>query len=73
MRHNKKGEKWEGVNPENYRILDDIEFKVDIHQKLPDGSFVPFHSSDIQLEFIKLDPHYRIFLKKQNDNSPTYH
>jgi len=53
--------------------LDDIEFKVDIHQKLPDGSFVPFHSSDIQLEFIKLDPHYRIFLKKQNDNSPTYH
>lgn len=58
-----KGEKWTGVNPENYRILDELEFNVDIHEQLPDGTLVPFEAKDIQLEFIKLDPHYRIYLK----------
>jgi len=33
---------------------------------------VQFQANDIQLEFIKLDPHYRIFLKQQNPSSPTY-
>ncbi|CDW86938.1 dolichyl-diphosphooligosaccharide--protein glycosyltransferase 48 kda subunit-like [Stylonychia lemnae] len=73
LRHNKKDEKWEGVNPENYRVLDELEFNVDIHQKLPDGTYVPFVADDIQLEFIKLDPHYRIFLKQEDKTSPTYH
>eukprot|EP00347_Sterkiella_histriomuscorum_P002855 403366536 len=73
LRHNKKGEAWTGVNPENYRILDELEFNVDIQQKLPDGSLVPFVGKDIQLEFIKLDPHYRIFLKQQDTQKATYH
>ena len=30
LRHNKKGEAWTGVNPENYRVLDELEFNVDI-------------------------------------------
>ena len=66
-----KGEKWTGVNPENYRIKDDIVVEVDIEEKNPDGSFKPFKADDIQLEFIRLDPYHRLFLKQQGD-SATY-
>jgi oligosaccharyltransferase complex subunit beta len=58
-----KGDKWTGVNPENYRIKDEVDFRVEIEEKRPDGSFVPFKADDIQLEFIRLDPYHRIFLK----------
>jgi len=52
------------VNPENYRIKDDVIFEVDLEEKRPDGSLVPFKSDDVQLEFIRLDPYHRIFLKQ---------
>jgi hypothetical protein len=31
VRHNKKGDKWEGVNPENYKRQVEIEYFVDIY------------------------------------------
>jgi hypothetical protein len=39
MRHNKQGSKWTGVNPENYRIMDDIEFRADIQELKEDGTW----------------------------------
>lgn len=63
MRHHKRGERWHGVNPENYRIKDEVVFEVDLEEKRPDGSLVPFKSNDVQLEFIRLDPYHRLFLK----------
>jgi hypothetical protein len=51
------------VNPENYRIKDDVIFEVDLEEKRPDGSLVPFKSEDVQFEFIRLDPYHRLFLK----------
>jgi len=50
------------VNPENYRIKDDIVVELDVEEKNPDGSFRPFKADDIQLEFIRLDPYHRLFL-----------
>lgn len=46
-------------------------FEVDLEEKRPDGSFVPFKSDDVQLEFIRLDPYHRLFLKQQGSSS-TY-
>ncbi len=39
-----------------------MDYHVTFEEKKPDGSYAPYVSNDIQLEFIKLDPHYRIFL-----------
>ena len=57
------------MNPENYRIKDEIVFEVDIHEKRPDGSLTPFKASDIQLEFIRLDPYHRVFLKQEGSSA----
>ena len=68
MRHNLAGSQWQGVNPENYRIKDDIEFYVDlsIYQIDPDSEeerkWKPFKSQDVQLRFMMLDPYYIINL-----------
>jgi oligosaccharyltransferase complex subunit beta len=59
------------VNPENYRIKDDVVVEVDIEEKRPDGTLVPFKADDIQLEFIRLDPFHRLYLK-QEDDTATY-
>lgn len=67
----KKDEKWSGVNPENYRIKDIVEFEVDIEEKRPDSTFVPFKADDIQLEFVRLDPYHRVYLK-QKGNTAVY-
>ena len=66
-----RGDRWTGVNPENYRIKDDIVVEVDIEEKHTDGSFKPFKADDVQLEFIRLDPYHRLFLKQQSDTA-TY-
>lgn len=72
MRHNKKGEKWTGVNPENYRIKDDIEFYLEAEEQTIDGKWKPYQASDLQLEFVRLDPFYRVNLKQGNPKSTTY-
>ncbi len=61
------------MNPENYRIKDEIDFYVDIELKQPDGTFVPYIANDIQLEFIRLDPYHRVFLQHEDAKSTAYH
>lgn len=38
-------------------------------EKLSDGKWVPFDGDDIQLEFVRIDPFVRTFLKR-NGGSP---
>jgi oligosaccharyltransferase complex subunit beta len=59
------------VNPENYRIKDELVFEVDLEERRADGSLQPFKSADMQLEFIRLDPYHRLFLQ-QEGSSATY-
>ena len=42
-----RGDRWTGVNPENYRIKDDIVVEVDIEEKRADGSMQPFKADDV--------------------------
>ena len=60
------------MNPENYRIKDVVELEADFEERRPDGTWAPFVASDIQLEFIRLDPFHRLNLK-QVGSSATYH
>lgn len=39
-------------------------------EKLADGKWVPFDGDDIQLEFVRIDPFVRTFLKR-NGRSPS--
>jgi oligosaccharyltransferase complex subunit beta len=57
------------VNPENYRIKDLVEFEVNLEERKADGTFVPFSTNDLQLEFIRLDPFHRVFLKQDGSSS----
>jgi hypothetical protein len=43
--------------------MDDIEFHLDAFELSPTGQWAPFKATDLQLEFTKLDPHYRVNLK----------
>eukprot|EP00349_Pseudokeronopsis_sp_Brazil_P006065 CAMPEP_0202965506 /NCGR_PEP_ID=MMETSP1396-20130829/9457_1 /ASSEMBLY_ACC=CAM_ASM_000872 /TAXON_ID= /ORGANISM="Pseudokeronopsis sp., Strain Brazil" /LENGTH=145 /DNA_ID=CAMNT_0049688239 /DNA_START=745 /DNA_END=1182 /DNA_ORIENTATION=+ len=73
MRHNKKGEKWQGVNPENYRIKDDIEFYADFYEyDMQSQKWMPFVAKDIQLKFVMLDPYYIVYLEQPDKKQPTY-
>ena len=75
-RHGKKGEvkstdEW--INPENYRITDDIEYYLDLFTYDSDSdTWVPLQKNDVQLEFIMLDPYYRIALTQKDKKSPQY-
>lgn len=46
VRHNKKGDKWEGVNPENYKRQVEIEYFIDIYEKQK-GQWIPFVADDV--------------------------
>jgi len=52
----------ESTPPRVYRINDTLEYSVDIHQWNGDN-WVPFTASDVQLEFVRLDPHVRVNLQ----------
>ncbi|XP_069774965.1 dolichyl-diphosphooligosaccharide--protein glycosyltransferase 48 kDa subunit [Narcine bancroftii] len=58
--HHRVGE----TNPPNaYTITDLVEYSIVI-EKLSDGKWVPFDGDDIQLEFVRIDPFVRTYLKK---------
>lgn len=46
VRHNKKGEVWNGANPENYKRQVDIEYFIDIYEKQA-GQWVPYVADDV--------------------------
>lgn len=63
VRHNKVGDpRNSGSNPENYKRQVDIEYFVDIYQKVK-GQWVPFVADDVQFQFTMLDPYYQVALE----------
>lgn len=57
--HHRSGEK---TAPRMYKEKDEIEVGLKI-EELKNGNWVPFSASDVQMEFVMLDPHIRKFLK----------
>eukprot|EP00392_Amoebophrya_sp_AT5.2_P003616 g3621.t1 len=51
----------ESVQPYMYRVMDDIVFNIDI-EEWKHGEWRPYVANDVQLEFVMLDPHVRLFL-----------
>lgn len=49
--------------PQAYTVTDEVEYLVAIEQ-LVNGKWVPFDGQDIQLEFVRIDPFERTFLKR---------
>lgn len=60
--HHKKGEL---LAPEAYTILDEVVYSIEV-EILKDGSWVPFKTSDLQLEFVRIDPFVRTTLKNKD-------
>ncbi|KAF1332729.1 putative dolichyl-diphosphooligosaccharide-protein glycosyltransferase 48kd subunit, partial [Globisporangium splendens] len=48
-----------------YRIKDNLTYSFDIHE-LKDGKWVPYAASDVQLEFVMLDPYVRKTMTHDN-------
>ncbi|XP_077586096.1 dolichyl-diphosphooligosaccharide--protein glycosyltransferase 48 kDa subunit [Stigmatopora nigra] len=63
VRHHTVGEK---NPPAAYTITDLVEYSIVI-EMLTDGKWVPFDGDDIQLEFVRIDPFVRTYLKKDDD------
>uniref|UniRef100_F6PZY0 Dolichyl-diphosphooligosaccharide--protein glycosyltransferase 48 kDa subunit n=1 Tax=Xenopus tropicalis TaxID=8364 RepID=F6PZY0_XENTR len=53
----------ESSPPSAYTVTDLVEYSIVIEQ-LSNGKWVPFDGDDIQLEFVRIDPFVRTFLKK---------
>lgn len=49
--------------PQAYTVTDEVEYLVTIEQLVKD-KWVPFDGQDIQLEFVRIDPFERIYLKR---------
>jgi len=65
VRHHRVGE---SAPRPFYTIKEDIEYLVDV-EEWNGKAWVPYTGSDIQLEFVMLDPYVRTFLKKQGTSS----
>lgn len=59
VEHYKEGEK---EAPASYTITEPVVYNIEIEQ-LIDGKWKPFVASDVQLEFVRIDPFVRITLK----------
>ncbi|CAN6645749.1 dolichyl-diphosphooligosaccharide--protein glycosyltransferase subunit Wbp1p [Trichomonascus vanleenenianus] len=56
----------------HYRVSEDIEYSIDVSEWREDR-WVPYEASDVQLEFIMLDPYYRLNLEATpKANATTY-
>eukprot|EP01006_Ploeotia_vitrea_P041006 TRINITY_DN66477_c8_g16_i1.p1 TRINITY_DN66477_c8_g16~~TRINITY_DN66477_c8_g16_i1.p1 ORF type:complete len:334 (-),score=200.25 TRINITY_DN66477_c8_g16_i1:937-1938(-) len=59
------------VNPPSYRINDQLHFSIVIEQlDAESGEWVPYVADNVQLEFVMLDPYYRVVL--DHDGSGLY-
>ncbi|XP_061592649.1 dolichyl-diphosphooligosaccharide--protein glycosyltransferase 48 kDa subunit [Cololabis saira] len=54
----------ETIPPAAYTITDLVEYTIVI-EMLSEGGWVPFDGDDIQLEFVRIDPFVRTYLKKK--------
>lgn len=48
-----------------YRVKDNLTYSFDLHE-LKDGKWVPYTASDVQLEFVMLDPYVRKTMSHDN-------
>lgn len=53
------------VPPPFYTVMDELEYSIKI-EILRDGKWVPYDTDDVQLEFVRIDPFVRLFMKRQN-------
>ncbi|KAG2459017.1 dolichyl-diphosphooligosaccharide--protein glycosyltransferase 48 kDa subunit [Polypterus senegalus] len=53
----------ETTPPSAYTITDLVEYSIVI-EKLSEGKWIPFTGDDIQLEFVRIDPFVRTYLKR---------
>jgi len=51
--------------PAAYTIMDEVEYSIEV-EELSGGKWQTFHTDDMQLEFVRIDPFVRIPLKQQN-------
>jgi oligosaccharyltransferase complex subunit beta len=56
----------DGSQPPFYTIRDNVYYYIEINE-LVDGDWVPYTGSDVQLEFVRIDPYVRTFLNKTSD------
>jgi len=59
--HHRKGEP-AGNPPAEYTIKESIEYHIAV-EELVDGKWKPFQASDLQMEFVRIDPFVRATLK----------
>ncbi|XP_055633214.1 dolichyl-diphosphooligosaccharide--protein glycosyltransferase 48 kDa subunit [Toxorhynchites rutilus septentrionalis] len=60
VKHHKDGE---SNPPSSYTITDPVVYTIEIETLAEDGKWQPFQASDIQLEFVRIDPFVRTTLK----------
>uniref|UniRef100_A0A7E4VUX7 Dolichyl-diphosphooligosaccharide--protein glycosyltransferase 48 kDa subunit n=1 Tax=Panagrellus redivivus TaxID=6233 RepID=A0A7E4VUX7_PANRE len=60
----------ESAPPRDYTITEDVEYSIEI-EELKDGKWVPYTGKDVQLEFVRIDPFVRTFLKPSNGKLTT--
>jgi len=65
VRHHKIGPKGEKTVPAAYTVTDQLEYSVDINEWNGE-TWVPYKATDVQLEFVMLDPYVRLPLKHDN-------
>ena len=62
LRHYKVGTAPAETNPENYNLEEHVVFEIEIEQ-MTKGQWHPYVADDVQLEFVMLEPYYRVLLK----------
>mgnify|MGYP001810618464 CR=1 FL=1 len=67
INHHKVGEK---SAPAAYTIKQDIVYSIRIEENV-NGKWIPFQGSDVQLEFVRLDPFVRTTLVNKNGDFET--
>lgn len=65
VKHNKVGE---APSDAAYRITDEVEYSIVI-EEMRNGKWEAFKGSDVQLEFVRIDPFVRVFLKPDSNGA----
>ena len=68
VRHHKEGE---SDAPPAYTIKDMVYYYINI-EELVDGDWVPYRGTDVQMEFVRIDPFVRTVLNKTQDGQLYY-
>eukprot|EP01100_Stratorugosa_tubuloviscum_P001775 TRINITY_DN139_c7_g1_i1.p1 TRINITY_DN139_c7_g1~~TRINITY_DN139_c7_g1_i1.p1 ORF type:complete len:437 (-),score=212.28 TRINITY_DN139_c7_g1_i1:171-1481(-) len=53
-------------NATQYRVKEDISYEITLEQ-YNGKEWIPFKANDVQIEFVRQDPYYRVFLNHDNN------